>query len=526
MIRRQDEPIVSGRGNPVDWLIDSRVALFNPAMSFAIATLYWEHLIKQIPFQLCCVEMTGIPLMTAIQAFAFRNGHTVNGFVIRKEQKESGRRRQIEGTINELPIIFLDDIVNRGHSVIRAQIALDKLGRKITQVVALIDFGKSDASERLLRDGIHLKSIIALDELGVRRSSSSDIRQEEEHQIFRELWRLDPGDRRSADVVPKSTPAFDHDCVYHGADSGSFCSIDASTGDVRWRFSAGTDKNKGIRSSPLLHEDLVYFGAYDGVFYAIERMTGEMRWQFIEADWIGSSACCAPTIQRLFVGLEHATSNSRGSLVALETRTGEKSWELPMAGFVHAGPCFIEALGCVIVGNDQGEVCCADALTGTLRWRVRAAGPIKAKACYDEKTRLIIAGSFDKNVYAWRVDTGELAWKTSTEALIYSEPLLVQNLVYVCSTDKHLHILNAVDGTHVMKYSAGAKLFASPSQSNSRIYFASTAGAIFEFDPQTRSVVGTHLIPEKIVNKVVCDERTGRFYVTAIDGQLFAFERR
>jgi outer membrane protein assembly factor BamB len=179
-----------------------------------------------------------------------------------------------------------------------------------------------------------------------------------------------------------------------------------------------------------------------------------------------------------------------------------------------------------VVGSNTGEVFCADAATGELRWCAKTDGPIKAKPSYDEKTGLVICGSFDKNVYAWRATTGEVAWKVATQAIIYSEPLIHQDLVYVCSTDKHLYVLSIGSGSTVFKYFAGAKLFSSPSRWHGRIYFSSTAGNIFEFDPGMQLPTGIHIMAEKIANKIVCDERNNRCYITTIDGQLCACERR
>jgi outer membrane protein assembly factor BamB/orotate phosphoribosyltransferase len=525
VIHAEDESIVSSSGSSARWLIDTRIALFNPEMSFAIASLFWEYLEKRLPFQLCCVEMTGIPLMTSIQAFALRRGQAVNGFVIRKERKDTGRQRQIEGTINDQPIIFVDDIINGGNSIVFAQVALSKIERHLVHVVALIDFGTARIGDQLLHSGISLKSLINLDELGVNKAALP-AQKTQERQIFRELWRLDPGDPKSLDLVPKSTPTFDDDYLYYGTDSGNFYAVDSRTGVIQWKFAAGTDKYKGIRSSPLIYGDLVYFGAYDGVFYALERSSGRPKWQFVEADWIGSSPCCSPILGRVFVGLEHAMPGRRGNLVALDSCSGERCWELPIEGLVHCSPCYVEKLGCVVVGSNTGEVFCADAATGELRWSAKTNGPIKAKPTYDDKTGLVICGSFDKHVYAWRANTGEVAWKVATQAIIYSEPLVHQDLVYVCSTDKHLYALSVGNGKPVFKYFAGAKLFSSPSRWHARMYFSSTAGNIFEFDLDTQLLTGIHIMAEKIANKIVCDERNDRCYITTIDGQLCACERR
>jgi outer membrane protein assembly factor BamB/orotate phosphoribosyltransferase len=524
IIRGDTEPIISPTDKPIRWLVDTRIALLNPEMSFAIASLFWDYLEKQSPFQLCCLELTGIPLLVAIQSFALRKGHSVNGVIIRKEQKDIGRRRQIEGVLNELPIIFLDDIINRGNSILRAEVALAKFDRKISRVVALVDFGISHIDERLLRDGVHLRSFIRLEELGVS-ISLPPIERKIERQIFQELWRMCPRGRQSSDVLPKSVPAFDDERVYYGTDSGTFYAVDAISGDVTWSFATGTDDYKGIRSSPVVDHELVYFGAYDGVFYALEKISGHVRWQFTDSDWIGSSPCFSMKMDMLFVGLEHALLGKRGGLIALGRLNGEKQWEYQIDGLVHSSPCFINDFDCVAVGSNDGGIYCVNASTGELAWSSKTDGPIKGRPCYDNDRQLVIAGSFDKHIYAWDAHNGDLIWKAKTNALIFSDPVVLQEKVYACSSDKHLYILNAKDGSCISQFNAGARLFTTPSICHGRIYFASTAGIIFELDSATHSITGTHFVSEKIANKITCDEAHGRFYVSTIDGQLFAFKK-
>jgi outer membrane protein assembly factor BamB len=524
VIRAEHEVIITPRGTPAKWLLDTRVALLNPEISVAISALYWEYMEKLYPFQMCCMELTGIPLMMCVQAYAMRCGFAVNGIIIRKEKKPNGRQRQIEGIINDLPLIFLDDIVNSGESIERAAAALSIHGKQIAQVVALVDFGTAAVGERLLKQGIHLKSLIALEELGVSKSEPT-AKQDVSRQIFREVWKFNGEKHVVFDVVPKSTPALDNDRVYFATDGGHFYALNRLTGEVIWTFQVGKSGLKNIRSSPVLEGDLVYFGAYDGVLYALEKDTGKVRWQFIHADWIGSSPCCAHALNTLYVGLEYALEGHQGSLIALDLQSGERKWEFRIPGMVHSSPIFIEEFGCVVVGSNNGAIYCVDAVTGQERWSYITEGAIKSKPCYDEKRRLVIAGSFDKAVYAWAVDTGELAWKVCTEGVIYSEPLVHDDKVYVCSTDKYLHVLKAQDGLSVSRFFAGAKLYSSPIECGGRIYFASTSGCVYEFDLEAQFVVGTHFFSETITNKIQYDSQSNRCFVSTLDGQLFACER-
>jgi outer membrane protein assembly factor BamB/orotate phosphoribosyltransferase len=524
VIRAEQEIIVSGTGTPLKWLLDTRIALLNPEMSLAVSALFWDYLEPLHPFQMCCLELTGVPLMMGVQGYAMRCGYSVNGFVIRKEPKPTGRQRQIEGSISDLPIIFLDDILNSGESIERALVIVSRAKKRIARVVALVDFGKSTIGERLIREGIHLKSLIKLEELGVSKQPLA-ARQDIPRQMFREIWKFATNDHNSFDVVPKSTPALDSERVYFGTDSGRFYALNRETGKTDWTFQTGTAGAKGIRSSPLLAEDIVCFGAYDGVLYALEKGTGRSRWQFIQADWIGSSPCCAHELSSIYVGLEHALPRNRGSLVALDLQSGERKWEFQIEGLVHGSPIYIPDLGSVVIGSNNGAIYSLDALTGRMQWSFTTEGAIKSRPSYDPKRRLVIAGSFDKAIYAWSADTGAVAWKVCTGGVIYSEPLIVSDSVYLCSTDKYLYALQVQDGAEISRFYAGAKLFSSPIASGGRIYFASTGGFVYEFNPQSQSVSGTHFIGDRMTNNILCDGKNNRFYISTVEGHLIACER-
>jgi outer membrane protein assembly factor BamB len=473
---------------------------------------------------MCCLELTGIPLMMSVQGYAMRNGYSINGFIIRKERKPAGRQRQIEGVLNDYPIVFLDDILNSGDSIQRAIVALSMHKRNISLVVALVDFGTSPIGERLLQQGIHLKSLMKLEELGITKGTKPP-QQSIPTQIFREIWTFNPEVEKSFDIVPKSTPVLDDERLYFGADDGRFYALNQITGEIDWTFKAGVSGKKGIRSSPIIVGDAVCFGAYDGALYALEKHTGKLRWQFAEADWIGSSPCDASAMNSLYVGLEYAFGSQRGGLVSIDLRTGDRQWECPIPSLVHSSPLYVDQISAVMIGSNDGTMYCIDALSGQIRWSFKTEGAIKSRPAYDKATGIVLAGSFDKALYAWAADTGALVWKACTEGIVYSEPLVASDKVYLCSTDKHLYVLRVTDGSEESRFYAGSKLFSSPNLIGNRLYFGSTSGVVYEFDLLVQTISGKHFFDDKITNDIICDAERNRFYVSTISGAVIACER-
>lgn len=89
------------------------------------------------------------PIANAIAYYSLGDGPVMNMFSVRKDRKEHGTRKWIEGCA-ESPVAIVDDVVTSGGSVIRAiERALDD-GLEIVHVAVLVDReeGGMEAIER------------------------------------------------------------------------------------------------------------------------------------------------------------------------------------------------------------------------------------------------------------------------------------------------------------------------------------------------------------------------------------------
>ena len=78
-----------------------------------------------------------LSLITALVDRATQDNKQVSGFYIRKSRKKYGYYGQFEGEINNLPIVFVDDVINSGFTALWAQAVLKEQGYRINTVVAL-----------------------------------------------------------------------------------------------------------------------------------------------------------------------------------------------------------------------------------------------------------------------------------------------------------------------------------------------------------------------------------------------------
>jgi orotate phosphoribosyltransferase len=89
-------------------------------------------------------------------------------FSVRKEAKEHGKQRSIEGA--ELQqgerVLVVDDVVTTGASILKAIDAIEEAGARVTLATAIVDRG--DASgERLARRGIPYEALLTYRDLGI-----------------------------------------------------------------------------------------------------------------------------------------------------------------------------------------------------------------------------------------------------------------------------------------------------------------------------------------------------------------------
>ena len=76
------------------------------------------------------------------------------------------------------------------------------------------------------------------------------------------VWTFETGGK-----VSTSSPAVTKDAVYIGSGDGYLYSLEARTGELRWKFDTGA----WVVSSPAVCGDMVYIGSKDHKLYALQR---------------------------------------------------------------------------------------------------------------------------------------------------------------------------------------------------------------------------------------------------------------
>lgn len=88
------------------------------------------------------VELGGCPLASAVSLVSFQQGRPLPALYVRKERKDHGSGKRIEGDGSLRPglrVALLEDVVTTGGSSLRALEVLKEAGCEVAGIVALVD---------------------------------------------------------------------------------------------------------------------------------------------------------------------------------------------------------------------------------------------------------------------------------------------------------------------------------------------------------------------------------------------------
>ena len=107
------------------------------------------------------------PIANAVLHESVRAGAPVDAFVVRKEPKDHGRGRQIEGAdVTGKRVVVVEDTSTTGGSPLKAVEVLRAAGAEPVAVISIVD-RKTGAQAAIEAAGLHWLAAIDLDDLGL-----------------------------------------------------------------------------------------------------------------------------------------------------------------------------------------------------------------------------------------------------------------------------------------------------------------------------------------------------------------------
>ena len=134
--------LVSGRSS--SFYFDMKPTMLDPEGAHLIATLILDALADAQVDLVGGLEMGAVPLATAVAAASHVRGRPLPAFFVRKQAKEHGVRKLVEGlapgeTLRAKRLAVLEDVTTTGGSATKAIEALRAEGAIIDRVVTVVD---------------------------------------------------------------------------------------------------------------------------------------------------------------------------------------------------------------------------------------------------------------------------------------------------------------------------------------------------------------------------------------------------
>ncbi len=310
-------------------------------------------------------------------------------------------------------------------------------------------------------------------------------------------------------------PSYCDGTLYVNTFEGDTIALDAETGDIRWRSTAGTEKPSTpaidgprlivsskdgavrghsratgrvlwtvetagkVESSPVVVDGLAYFGSTDGRLFAVHSDTGGVKWAYNTGGRINASPS-------LFGG-RACISTYAGSVVCVRKDTGEEIWTTYVRRDTFRDESFYASPSTdgarIYTVSRSGTVVALDARNGRVVWTDDVGGlGYTTPAVADGR---VYVGGFDGIVRALQATSGHEIWRTRrVPGRILGAPVVIGDHVFFAVLEKRTYAARLSDGKIVWRLPMGRY---SPVIATERTYFFSVNGRLLAYRGQRTS---------------------------------------
>jgi len=159
---------VLSSGKTSNYYLDGRIITMTPEGAFLTASIILEMIKGEALDAIGGPTLGADPIVGALAALSHINGVPLKTFIVRKQAKEHGTGRLIEGPALKAGdrVVIVDDVATTGKALIESKQALDKSAVAVEYAIVIVD-RKEGARENLEKAGVRLVPIFTIEDLGV-----------------------------------------------------------------------------------------------------------------------------------------------------------------------------------------------------------------------------------------------------------------------------------------------------------------------------------------------------------------------
>ncbi len=160
---------VLSSGKKSNYYIDARISTLFPESAYLIGEIIYESIKDKEIDAIGGYSIGADPIVTAVSIVSYLKGKPIPAFIIRKEKKEYGRGKRIEGNFKKgYRVCVVDDVVTSGGSIVRGIRTVREEGGQVVLALSLIDRCEG-GKEAILKEGVEYFSIFTIEDFGVKK---------------------------------------------------------------------------------------------------------------------------------------------------------------------------------------------------------------------------------------------------------------------------------------------------------------------------------------------------------------------
>ena len=130
--------LTSGRES--NYSLDERVVTLSAEGAYLTAKVILDMLKDVEVDAIGGMTVAADPITGAVTAMSYAEGMPIEGFIVRKEPKEHGMGKQVEGPIKSGDkVVIVDGTMTTGGSVLKSIEVVEKMGCEVVKVILLVD---------------------------------------------------------------------------------------------------------------------------------------------------------------------------------------------------------------------------------------------------------------------------------------------------------------------------------------------------------------------------------------------------
>lgn len=153
-------------GKESNYYIDARLTTLHSEGIYLVGKIFLDEILKDSEIGAVGGPTLGAdPIVGSILTLSHQSNQAIRGFLVRKEEKQHGTGKLIEGNlISGDKVAIVEDVATTGESILKAIDAVENSGATVEKVLVIVD--REEGARKVLEDiGYEFFSIFKIGEL-------------------------------------------------------------------------------------------------------------------------------------------------------------------------------------------------------------------------------------------------------------------------------------------------------------------------------------------------------------------------